>query len=368
MDDESNLEINFKHAFSKITVEIDASDTGYGISAVSSEFNTSYLVNSLKLSTMTVTQSGSTSSGDVSFTNLDQQIITSNPLIISAQVGATNSYRIASLTINAIVGSNINLFENMTIEPGVSYTLKVRVTPDDAILDNNRVRINGQVWMRFNLGASGITAGTSPDLDPGNGSLWGHYYRWGDDLPAIETVYNGTTTSTHVPGIYGYYFENNNYLFVSPNFANAQDGWAPKNALGEPERGTNDPCPPGFRIPTAADFEKLLSSITPSWGAVQIDAVNVHLPVEILTSKRNRAVKLTIPMQGYGDRLIFRNIAIISGGGFFSYLLTRDYPTDADRVAITGLFMHSNFHHSKIEVFVENYNILRPYAIRCIGL
>lgn len=367
-DDESNLEINFSHAFSKITVEIDASDTEYNISAVSSVFSARYLTNSLKLSTMILTQSGSTSSNTVTFTGLNQQVVTSNPIIVSAQGVATNTYRISSLTINSIIGSNINVFENMTILSGVSYTLKMKVTPDDAIIDNNNVRINGQVWARFNLGASGMTAGTSADLNPGNGSLFGDYYRWGDKYPSIIVSYNSLTEATTkvVDPDYGYKYEGNSYLNNSPNFASGQLGWDAMDG-SQPTKGIRDPCPDGFRLPSVADFNKLLLGVNPEWSATAsyVDNGNNYGAIVILRSKRKHSVKLTIPMQGVSLGLSVANVPDIYGQAFFNGLQTRDYPTGGG-FGVTMAKSHYTGYYLKMEVSDElEHASSKPYSVRC---
>ncbi len=101
----------------------------------------------------------------------------------------------------------------------------------------------GQVWMDRNLGASRVA--TSYDDDQAYGDL----YQWGRGADGHENRASSTTSnisSTDSPG-HGNFIEGMHYF---------PEAWrAPQNdKLWQGVTGINNPCPPGFRLPTEAEL------------------------------------------------------------------------------------------------------------------
>ena len=102
----------------------------------------------------------------------------------------------------------------------------------------------GKTWMDRNLGASRV-AQSSTDAE-----AYGDLYQWGRGTDGHEKRSPFSTTSTlsnsDTPG-------HGNFI-LSPN--SPYDWRNPQNDnLWQGVNGTNNPCPPGFRLPTEAEWE-----------------------------------------------------------------------------------------------------------------
>lgn len=131
----------------------------------------------------------------------------------------------------------------------------------------------GRIWMDRNLGATQV-ATSSNDV-----AAYGDLYRWGRlaDGHQLRTSPNSVvnaTSNTDVPG-------NGNFITTGTS---PFDWRAPQNNnLWQGVNGVNNPCPSGFRLPTAAEFDAERAT----WSSQDI--------VGAFTSS------LKIPASGYRD-------------------------------------------------------------------
>ncbi|MBU3927923.1 MAG: fibrobacter succinogenes major paralogous domain-containing protein [Bacteroidetes bacterium] len=109
----------------------------------------------------------------------------------------------------------------------------------------------GEVWKDRNLGASQV-ATSSTDIDS-----YGDLYQWGRAADGHESRTSATTTtlsSSDTPG-HGDFIINGTSPF---------DWRIPQNDnLWQGVNGTNNPCPSGYRLPTAAEWDAERAS----WGS-----------------------------------------------------------------------------------------------------
>ena len=110
----------------------------------------------------------------------------------------------------------------------------------------------GRIWMDRNLGASQVAESSTDE------AAYGDLYQWGrgtDGHQLRTSSTTSTTSSTDDPG---------HGNFITHNFDPPIDWRIPQNdSLWQGVSGTNNPCPSGFRIPTAAEWETERSS----WGS-----------------------------------------------------------------------------------------------------
>lgn len=102
---------------------------------------------------------------------------------------------------------------------------------------------NGRVWMDRNLGASQV-ASSLTDV-----AAYGDMYQWGRLSDAHERRVSAITTTRSTKDTPGH------GVFISTAYP--QTDWKiPKNdKLWQGANGTNNPCPRGFRLPTAEEWD-----------------------------------------------------------------------------------------------------------------
>ena len=103
----------------------------------------------------------------------------------------------------------------------------------------------GKVWMAYNLGA------TAPATSMSDAAQYGNYYQWGRGNDGHQKQNSPMTTkqsTTDTPG--------------HNNLITKKDDWrSPANAnLWQGIKGTNNPCPQDFRIPTIAEWNAEFSA------------------------------------------------------------------------------------------------------------
>jgi uncharacterized protein (TIGR02145 family) len=252
------------HKLSQITATIDASATGYNITNVNAGFDSHYPAYNIDMRTGAVSQTGVAGTASVVFPTLGTPAIVGQPTIVNGST-TTGNFILSSITIGPFTQSIAsNALTGLKITSGVKYNLKLTIQPTDIYLTYNgqaAARINGKIWMRYNLGAD---ISLNPDQNPSVEGLHGNYYTFGRSLPI-----GGRKDIS----------ANNNFN-ASPASDNAWNTGTESN----PTKTTNDPCPANYRIPTRTEFQSLSNTN--------------YTAATVLTSKKNRNVKVVLPAQG----------------------------------------------------------------------
>lgn len=274
------LEVILVHKFSQITTILDASATGFNITAASSTISPNNTNStSINLNDGVITRTGSISSATVNFPTLGAQILTSTPNILNSASINNGVYTIASLTVGTITNTNIIPFSNLAITPGVKYTMRVSLIPTDALITHQGLpaaRINGRIWMRHNLGAD-LTS--DPDASPMTVNRHGNFYQFG----RLASVGSGTAQA-----------------MVSPNLSNAPPSAAWNFVETAPVKTVLDPCPAGYRVPTRTEQQQLINGTTVEANiGTFTTGPTEYSSAKVFRSRRNINVKLTFPAQGW---------------------------------------------------------------------
>jgi uncharacterized protein (TIGR02145 family) len=107
---------------------------------------------------------------------------------------------------------------------------------------------DGKVWFDRNLGATQVATAINDSLS------YGHYYQWGRDSDGHQL-----TTSTLVSTLSDSDTPEHSSFILAPNSPN--DWRSPQNNnLWQGVNGINNPCPSGFRLPTSAEWQSLVSA------------------------------------------------------------------------------------------------------------
>ncbi|MEN5378924.1 fimbrillin family protein [Sphingobacterium kitahiroshimense] len=281
--DDNVLDIKFKHLFSQITTNIDASATGDNIVLVNSGISRHMPTAEVSLMDGTITRSGAVTMSPVIFSALGTPRVSSEPTMVNSSDNNAE-YRIYELKIGSMTKNNITPLTNLEIIPGVKYNLNLKVIPapdkDEEIEWGGlpAVRIGGDIWMRHNVGADYTI---DPDARPISARLHGHYYQFGK--ASYTAAYNHTGTS----------FPRYNKLH-RPNIR----AWN-RGSESSPVRGESDPCPAGYRVPTMTEVQRLIDNTITTSSGDRSRSENNFRGAAVLTSRENADVRLVVPAQDW---------------------------------------------------------------------
>jgi uncharacterized protein (TIGR02145 family) len=136
---------------------------------------------------------------------------------------------------------------------------------------------DGNCWLDRNLGATQVATAVDDT------AAYGYHYQWGRLSDGHQISTSGTTTtlsSTDVPG--------NADFILAPNYP--KDWRDPQSDnLWQGLSGTNNPCPTGFRLATAAEWEAYATAAGIVTVATGYDN-NLKLPVGGIRSASTGAI------------------------------------------------------------------------------
>lgn len=286
-DEEDNyLNILFKRKFNQITVSIDGSDTGYNISEIIANLVTALGIVELDQYGV-VTRIANNKSTPLVFSGIGTPIVTANPVVVNAASGE-GLLSITKLTIGDLTSGSaaapLKPFASVALIAGNKYNIRLKITPTDEYIDDYQgrkaVRVNGKIWMRHNLG---VDNNVVPDVI--GSSIHGDYFQWGRNISFANGVSNLAEGS------------------IPPNFMtstnNVPNAWNLGTEASPIRNNSNDPCPAGYRIPTTAELNNLVSNTTSTYISTGVASPTNYSGYAVLKSKRKSSIILTFPAQGY---------------------------------------------------------------------
>lgn len=190
----------------------------------------------------------------------------------------------------------------------------------------------GQIWMDRNLGAEQVATSNSDAL------AFGDLYQWGRRADGHQCRNSGTTTTVSINNDVPLHDD-----FILVSTSSSTDDWrSPRNnALWQGVAGINNPCPSGFRVPTAAEF---------------LRERELWVGEKNSTGAFNSILKL--PLSGFRER----DTGIISFmddlGRTYGMLWTSSVVNNADEAQF--------FAYWSGNAFVNPYPRSRGYSVRCI--
>ncbi len=282
------LDVILQHKYSQITTTIDSTPTTYNITNISGVTIAPHTGSAtMQLSNGSTIATGIQTPRKVVFPTMNSKIIQATPVVINANNTNTGVLNIGSITMRSTIGNsgaqmtqqNIS-FNNLKISRGVKYTLKLTFAPNDRLMTYkgySAAKINGMIWMRYNLGA---TLSADPDVPSQN--INGNYYQWGRSA----IVATSTTSEASIPGW--------------DNTTNPPDNaWNSTFNEEVPDKSGTDPCPSGWRVPTGKEYSALYNNTTKVEIGTALESATNFSRASVLTSKYNTGVKLTFPAAGY---------------------------------------------------------------------
>ena len=180
----------------------------------------------------------------------------------------------------------------------------------------------GEIWMDRNLGATQVATSST------DASAYGDLYQWGraaDGHESRTSATTGTLSTSDTPG-HGDFITPSSYPY---------DWRSPQNDnLWQGVSGINNPCPSGYRLPTAAEWEAERTSWTSNNAAGAYNS------------------PLRLPVAGYRD---FSDGALLSVGSFGLYWSST---IGGPRSRI--LFLSSS------NASMYSYNRANGFSVRCL--
>ncbi|GHE39700.1 fimbrillin family protein [Sphingobacterium griseoflavum] len=210
---DNNLNVVLKHLFSQITTTINAAAIGT-IESCSASIAPHYLTVGVKLGNAQISYTGNTGSASLAFTGFQTSQISSAATILNHPSTAAGVLTIASIKAGGITRTGLKL-ENLSITPGVKYTLNLELKP------NFGISLGGYTWAPGNLVYNNGNYGFAEDqgkygdqwqvnallpIDRGAGSEGQQAYDAAKDPCRMVTSHGGnwrTPTVTHLQAATG---------------------------------------------------------------------------------------------------------------------------------------------------------------------
>jgi len=176
-------------------------------------------------------------------------------------VWATTSNPTIALSSKTSNGGGVGSFESVIkgINPSTKYYVRAYATNSAGTSYGNErsftstptfsfstvVGANGRIWMDRNLGAAKVaTSDTDEDS-------YGDYYQWGrgaDGHQYITSTNTNVLSTTDVPA-------NSSFITLAGDWRSP-----PNDNLWQGVNGINNPCPPGYRLPTEQEWREEMAS------------------------------------------------------------------------------------------------------------
>jgi uncharacterized protein (TIGR02145 family) len=191
--------------------------------------------------------------------------------------------------------------------------------------------VTGRIWMDRNLGAERAATSLTDEL------AFGDLYQWGRGADGHQCRNSGTRTtisSLDQPG-------HDDFILVATS--SETDDWRnpQNNSLWQGVAGKNNPCPSGFRVPTAAEF----TSERQSWTAGN-------------NSTGAFSSVLKLPLSGFRERYTGELSLVDDLGRAYGMLWTSSI--------VTGSKEAQFFAYWSGNAFVNPFVRSRGYSVRCI--
>ncbi|WP_078778458.1 FISUMP domain-containing protein [Elizabethkingia ursingii] len=318
-DSVNYLDITLKHKFSQITTILDTVPTTYFVTNINGVTIAPHNSTAkIQLSDGSTTVKGTNEEKLITFSALNSNTIKGNSVFLNSNDILNGVLKIKSITMktndNATLTHQNISFNNLKITRGVQYNLKLSFVPNDKYLTYRgypAARINGFIWMRHNLG---VDTSLDSNQDPQIKELHGRFYQSGKR----DYVADANTSSGSLSGW--------------DNTISSINSWN-SGTETNPQKTANDPCPSGWRIPTANEFGSLISNVTftnrDTWIKESVlpdySGENNFKPSKVFTSKYNNKITLVFPVAGFrigyhGDKYKYKNGELGSRAQYGYYL------------------------------------------------
>ena len=228
----STLNITLRHKIAQITAIVNSGNLG-NITNITGGLLTPHFSNGVvSLSSGTMSGRTTSSTGAVlNFSGFNTTTSTSNPVFVNADTNgnATGGFS-AHITIEGIT-KTVSLPNSFKITPENKSNLTINLKTCGAYIGPNTNPANYKEFMCHNMGAD-----TSADPFTPAAAVHGAKYQWGAQTGEAQRYVSQSTDQSQ------------NYI-----------GWngtgKSNGSWSDTSKTVNDPCPPGYRVPTRANWD-----------------------------------------------------------------------------------------------------------------
>ena len=222
-------------------------------------------------------------------------------------------------------------------------------------------------FMCFNLGAEQIVRSMSPAQQAAHnipGNNYGDLYQWGRQATGYEKRNSpklmGPLSGSHLDPVTGQIIGVNEGRFVYSNNKSPWDWRDPQiNTLWGAVKTVNDPCPPGWRVPTQAEWGSIFRGGTtkaaPNTATANVWTWNTNGTTGYLIRPANSTIP-TLFLPAAGNRY-FVDGETLGGGTFGMYWSSTNSTIHGYALYIT------NANVSPGEILIRSYG----FSVRCVA-
>lgn len=234
----NTLNITLRHKVAQITTIVNSVSLGNITNITGGVLTPHYSNGSIPLSTGVMTGRTTLTSGSaLNFSGLNTTTATAAPVFVNADTGGLTGGFSAAITI-AGTTKTISLPNSFKITPENKSNLTINLGKCGAYVGPNTNPANYKEFMCHNLGAT-----TTADPFTPAAAIHGAKYQWG-----AQTGEAGRYVSQSVD-------QSNSGTIAGWNTAGKPNG-----SWSDTSKTANDPCPAGYRVPTEAQWQAVISN------------------------------------------------------------------------------------------------------------
>ncbi|MCT3700729.1 hypothetical protein HZQ90_17940 [Elizabethkingia anophelis] len=235
----NTLNIKLRHKVAQITTIVNSGDLGNITNITGGVLTPHYSNGVISLSTGIMSgRSNITSGAALNFSGLNTTTATAAPVFVNADTGGNKTGGFSAAITIAGNTKTISLPNLFKITPENESDLTINLIKCGAYVGPNTNPANYKEFMCHNLGAD-----TSADPFAASAAIHGAKYQWG-----AQTDEAGRYVSQSVD-------QSNSGTIAGWNTAGKPNG-----SWSDTSKTDNDPCPPGYRVPTRAQWQAVINN------------------------------------------------------------------------------------------------------------
>ncbi|MCT4221344.1 hypothetical protein HZP43_03065 [Elizabethkingia anophelis] len=328
----NTLNIKLRHKVAQITTIVNSGDLGNITNITGGVLTPHYSNGVISLSTGIMSgRSNITSGAALNFSGLNTTTATAAPVFVNTDTGGNKTGGFSAAITIAGNTKTISLPNLFKITPENESDLTINLIKCGAYVGPNTNPANYKEFMCHNLGAD-----TSADPFAASAAIHGAKYQWG-----AQTDEAGRYVSQSV--------DQSN----SGTIAGWNTGGKPNGSWSDTSKTDNDPCPPGYRVPTRAQWQAVIDNNNVERVGSPWSGSSTNYTTALYFINPSKVRTLMLPAAG------FRSISNgeLGSRGSFGY-----YWSSSETTSIANYLSFASS-----SVFVSNNSRAFGFSVRCVA-